>query len=399
MHTTKRSVSRRHVVTRFLVTTALLGSTFVVGLATTASAAGPYQLAVHVGPSGTVASGAALSQQPVIWIDSTGNSPDPSATGSVTASITSGVGSLVGTTTVASSGGVATFTNLGLNELVGNYTLTFTDTTDSATPVVSSTIAVTVGAATKLAFSTAPAAGAVSGVALTPQPVVDVVDSGGNVVTTDTSTVTAAYTGAGSTLTNNTKAAVAGVAAFSGLTITAPIDTTTGTLNFTDGSLTPISSGSIPVTGPGTKLAIITAPSTSAVNGAALPIQPVIAVEDASGAILKGDTSTVTAALVSGNTGSSITNSTKVVVLGEASFIGLAINAAPGSYYITFTDGTLTPVTTTLQTTVAIGLPSKLVITTEPSTPPARASSSPNSPSSRLRTAAATSSPRSPPEP
>jgi len=62
-------------------------------------------------------------------------------------------------------------------------------------------------------------------------------------VTTDTSTVTAAFTGAGSSLVNNTKAAVAGVATFSGLAITAPIDTTSGVLNFTDASLTSVASG------------------------------------------------------------------------------------------------------------------------------------------------------------
>jgi hypothetical protein len=207
----------------------------------------------------------------------------------------------------------------------------------------------------------------VSGVALTPQPVVDVEDSGGNVVTTDTSTVTAAYSGPGSTVTLPTKAAVAGVATFSGFAITAPIDATSGSLTFSDGSLTAPPATTVAITGPASKLAISTAPSLTAANGVALVTQPIINVEDAGGALVKSDTSTVTAALVGGNVGSSITNNTKAAVAGVATFVGAAINAAPGSYDITFTDGTLTAATTVAQTAVSVGAAAKLSIVTQPS--------------------------------
>ena len=46
---------------------------------------------------------------------------------------------------------------------------------------------------------------------------VKVEDSGGNVVATDSSTVTASFTSGGVSLTNPTKAAASGVATFSGL--------------------------------------------------------------------------------------------------------------------------------------------------------------------------------------
>ncbi len=361
MHTNKNIGSRRHVVTRFLVTTALLGSTFLVGLATTASAAPPYHLAVATQPSATVASGAEFSQQPVVNIDNAGGNPDPSATGSVTASVTSAAGSLVGTATVASSGGVATFTNLGLNELIGSYTLTFTDTTDSAASTASDSISVTLGAAAKLAFANSAPVGSVNTLALTPQPIVDVVDSGGNIVTSDTSTVTA--TTSATSIANATKAAVAGVATFSALALTnATIDTNV-TLTFSDGSLTPLSVATFAITGPAAKLVITTAPSTTAVSGVALLAQPVVSVEDAGNFVVKSDTSTVTAALVSGPGGSSITNSTKAAALGVATFAGLTINAVPGNYNIIFTDGALTSATTASPTAVA----AKLVIVTEPS--------------------------------
>jgi hypothetical protein len=362
MHTSKKIGSRRHVVTRFLVTTALLGSSALVGLATTASAAPPYHLALATPlPSTTDASGAALAVQPIVNIDNSGGNPDPGAVGNVTATVTSAEGSLVGTTVEASSGGVATFTNLGLNELVGTYTLTFTDATDSATPTTSASITVTVGAATKLAFAGSAPAGAVNTVALTPQPVVDVVDSGGNIVTGDTSTVTA--TTSATSIAGATKAAVAGVATFSALAITnATIDTNV-TLDFTDGALTPIDIAAFAITGAATKLVIVTQPSTVAVSGVVLTTQPVVDVEDSSGAVVKADTSTVTAALVSGPLGSSITNNTKAAVAGVATFVGAAINATSGNYSITFTDGALTSATTTAPTAIA----AKLVIVTEPS--------------------------------
>jgi hypothetical protein len=251
-----------------------------------------------------------------------------------------------------------------LNELVGSYTLTFTDATDSAAPTTSATITVTVGAAAKLAFAAATPqpAGAVNAVALTPQPIIDVVDSGGNIVTGDTSTVTA--TTSATSIAGATKAAVAGVATFSALAITnATIDTNV-TLNFADGSLTPIHIATLAITGAATKLIITTQPSAVAVSGVALTTQPVVDVEDANGVVVKADTSTVTAALVSGPGGSSITNATKAAVAGVATFVGLAVNATPGNYSIIFTDGSLTSATTTAPTAVA----SKLVIATQPST-------------------------------
>jgi hypothetical protein len=359
--------TRRHVIARILVTTALLGSTFIVGLATTASAAPTDKLLIFTQPSSTDASGAALAQQPVIDVDTSGNTLDTSAEGTVTATITSGGVSVSGGS-VAAVNGVATFTNLALNALVGNYTLTFSDATDSTSTVQSNTVGVTVGAAKALHLSNkASITGAVNTVALTPQPIVNVVDSGGNVVTSNVSTVTATFTSTGTSLTNASANTVAGVATFSGLTITAPIDTAIGGLTFTDGSLTPETTGSLAITGPATKLAFIVAPSTIDAAGVALAAQPVIAVEDASGAVVKADTSTVTAALVGGNAGSSIANNTKAAVSGEASFVGLAVDAAVGSYDITFSDGSLTPVTTTTPTTVTAGVASKLVIATEPS--------------------------------
>ena len=114
-------------------------------------------------------------------------------------------------------------------------------------------------------------------------------------------------------------------------------------------------------------MAITTQPSAIAVSGVALVTQPVIAVEDASGAVVKADTSTVTAALVGGTVGSSITNNTKAAVAGVATFSGLAINATPGSYSIIFTDGIIDVGDVTHCNRLPAVRPRSSIIATQPS--------------------------------
>ncbi len=111
MQTQKIFGAKRHVFTRTLVASALLGATFLVGLASTASAAAPFHLVVLTQPSATDASGAPLTQQPIVDIDNSGNAADPLATGPVIATITSGGVSVSGGSATPVNG-VATFTNL-----------------------------------------------------------------------------------------------------------------------------------------------------------------------------------------------------------------------------------------------------------------------------------------------
>ena len=170
MHAQSKSGSRRHLLTRALVATALLGSTFLVGLATTASAVGTDHIVVVAQPT-TIASGAPLGTLTVNLLTTPGNTVDASAVGAVTVTITTGLPSTItGTTTVNASSGVATFPGLALNAKVGSYTLTFADATDSPTTTLSAPIAVTVGAASKLAFATTPGAGAVRSMFATAPP-------------------------------------------------------------------------------------------------------------------------------------------------------------------------------------------------------------------------------------
>ena len=183
-------------------------------------------MAIVTEPSATVASGVALAVQPVVKVEDAGGNAIVGNTSTVTATVTSAVGTVTnGTAVVSATTGLATFAGLALNELVGPYTLTFSDGT--FTTAISTPIAVSAGVATQLVITTQPSAAVASGAALAQQPVVKVEDSAGNVVTTDASTVTAKITAGGVSVTPATKVVVAGVATFSGLTLNALVGSAT----------------------------------------------------------------------------------------------------------------------------------------------------------------------------
>jgi hypothetical protein len=176
--------------------------------------------------------------------DSAGNTVTAS-TAAVTVAIQSGTGgTLGGTTTVSAVNGVVTFSGLTLAGTVGtNYVLSFTAIGSDGADTGNMTV--TPGAATQLALTTAPVASA-SGTALATQPVVAIKDAQGNTVTTSTVAVTVAIrSGTGGTLGGTkTVNAVAGVATFSGLTLTGTVGTNY-VLRFTSTGLTQIDSGNI----------------------------------------------------------------------------------------------------------------------------------------------------------
>jgi len=337
------------------------GLTSVISAAITVSTGGAAKLAIKTPPSSTAISGVPLTTQPTIAIEDSGGNLITSNTSVVTATFTSGGVSITNNLATASSG-LATFSGLTLNALAGPYTITFTD--GSLTAVVSGTIQVSPGTASKLMITTQPSSSVASGSPLAVQPVVKITDSGGNVITSNYTTVTASITSSSYTLSHATANAVAGVATFSGLALIAPIGTYT--LTFTDGTLSPAVSSPIAVTSGGaTHLVISTQPSPSVASGVALAQVPVVKVVDASGNVVTSDASVVLAHITSG--GVSVTNGTQTAVGGVATFTGLALNARVGTYTLTFTDGTLTAAVST-SITVFVGPASKLVISTEPST-------------------------------
>jgi hypothetical protein len=298
----------------------------------TAIAGAATQIAIITQPPPAAASGAALSPAPVVQIRDASGNPVNQAGVNITVSLASGTGPLGGTLTRSTNAsGQATFTGLSINGLVGSYSLAFNSS--GLTGATSSSIALAAGAPTRLSLSTQPPGGASSGVALSPQPIVQVLDAAGNPVPQAGVNVTAALTGATGTLGGTTTIATnaSGAAAFTDLTITGPSGSYSFQFTSTNPVLTPVTSGNITIgAGAPTTIAINGGDNQTATAGATLPTDPSVVVRDAGGNTVAGVT--VTFAVASG--GGSITGPT---VVTNASGI-----AAVGSWTLGCTAGTNT---------------------------------------------------------
>jgi hypothetical protein len=238
----------------------------------------------------------------------------------------------------------------------------------AAAPQVQQTITASAGAAAQLAFTTQPGGGA-SGAAWATQPKVSVEDSGGNVVTGNSSAVTLAIAtqpGTGATLscTANPVAASGGVAVFAGCKITGKAGSYT--LKATDGSLTSATSSTVSLTaGAAAQLAFTTQPGGGA-SGAAWATQPKVSVEDSGGNVVTGNSSAVTLAIATQpGTGATLSCTANPVAAsgGVAVFAGCKITGKAGSYTLKATDGSLTSATSS---TVSMAAGSQRISFTAP---------------------------------
>ncbi len=212
---------------------------------------------VFTSSPGNTSGGTAFSTQPVVKVeDANGNIVTGDTTTQVTLAIGNNPsgGSLGGCTTnpITVSAGVATFAGCKVNKAGAGYTLTTTNN-HSLTNNASSSFDITVGSPVALTFDPSfEPSNAAAGQSLGAVKI-DVVDAGGNIVTTDSSNVTVAIksgTGAVGALLSSTDtlthAAVSGVATFGGLSID---KASSGyQLHATDGSLTADDSTSFNIT-------------------------------------------------------------------------------------------------------------------------------------------------------
>jgi titin len=238
------------------------------------------------------------------------------------------------TATAVASGGVATF-NLTINT-VGTYSLAASD--GLLAGMASGNITISAAAANKLAFQQAPPATGTAGAAL--NVVVAVVDKYGNIVTTDSSTVT--LTLSSGTFSNGTTTAtvqaVHGVATFSSLVIN---KTGSYKLTASDGSFAKLNSGNFVINAAAASQLVFTKVPAKGTVGTALTAVTV-AVEDQFGNIVTSDNSTITLSVASGP-GSFTAASTTTVqfVNGIATFSNLILNKS-GTYTLQAVDGLLT---------------------------------------------------------
>jgi signal peptidase I len=285
--------------------------------------------------------GTALALQPVVTVLDAGGRTVGSSTVAVTLSITAPAGGAVLTCTTnprAAVAGVSNFAGCKVNK-AGTYTLTAASS--GLTSAVSTSFTITVGPATKLAFTTSPSS-STGGTAFATQPVVTVQDAGGNTVTTSTASVDLSITtpaGATLTCTDDPRNAVSGVATFAGCRVN---KTGTYTLTAASSGLTSAASASFTITvGPATQLAFTTSPSSSAVN-TAFATQPRVTVQDAGGNTVTTSGPSVTLVITPPAGGAVLTCSAnpRATSSGVASFSTCRINLA-GTYTLTASSGTL----------------------------------------------------------
>jgi hypothetical protein len=294
-------------------------------------------------------SGSAFTTQPVVTIkDSGGNFITTSKT--VTMTVSAGP-SVLGTASVTTSNGTATFSNVGLSGLTSGspYTLTYAV---SGVTSATQTIALAAGAMNQLTL-TQNAATAASGTAFVTQPIVKVTDSSGNIDTSNNTTlVTMSVSRGATTVGTVTATAVNGVATFTSAGISGS-SSKTFTLTYSASGLTSATQTIAPTAGAAAQLLLSTYPGR-AVSGSAFQVAPIVVIRDAGGNTITSSTAAITATLSTG--ASPVGTGTRNAVSGSATFTDLGITGTPGlSYTLTFSSGSLTPVSYTV--TVLSALP------------------------------------------
>jgi len=204
--------------------TATVGGLSAASSAFAISPGSPHQLVFTSLPGGGSGGVAWASQPTVVVEDAAGNRVVADAA-PISLAITAGTGATGATLAcvanpVTASGGTAAFAGCEIDRAtVTTYTVTATDTTDVLSAVSQPPFTIAVGPPTQLAFLTQPS-GAGPNAAFTTQPVVAVLDAGGNTVASSTLATTLTIgpgtgtAGAALSCTTNPTTANAGLATF-----------------------------------------------------------------------------------------------------------------------------------------------------------------------------------------
>jgi Bacterial Ig-like domain (group 3) len=288
-------------------------------------------------------------------------------TGNITLAIVTNPasGTLSGTKTVAAVAGVATFSDLSINNAGNGYRLRATST--GLTAVNSTLFNVTTVTPTQLVFTVQPSNTA-AGAAITPAVKVTAQDAQGHTATTFTGNVTVAIgtnPGGGTLSGTKTVAAVSGVATFSSLSID---KAGTGyTLTAAAASLTTATSSTFDVSAGGATRVVFVVQPSNTVAGAAIAPAVQVSAQDAQGNTDPSFTGNVTVAIGTNPSGGTLSGTATVAATsGVATFSTLSINKAGTGYTLATTATGLTG-TTSAAFNVTAGTAAQLVFTVQPS--------------------------------
>jgi hypothetical protein len=317
--------------------------------------------------------GTAFSPAVQVAVQDASNNTVTNATTIVTLAIAGGTGtagaSLGGTVQVAAVNGVATFAGVSVDKVGSNYQLSAS--ASGVTGATGSTFNVTLGAASRLAFTSSPgnaAAGASLGTIA-----VAVTDAGGNVVTSATSSVSVAMvTASGGPANANlrgtkTVSAVSGVVTFTGLSVDSVGNwaLTAVASGLTDA---PRSSAFAVNPAPADHLRFTTQPSSVTAGVAMATVA--VTIQDSLGNTVGGATNAVSLALGANPGGSTLSGGTAVSPsAGVATFANLRLNRTGTGYTLVVSASGLTGASSTTSATfdVTAAPASRLAFAVQPS--------------------------------
>lgn len=361
-----------------IITASSAGLTPLASNAFAITHAAASQLVLTTQPSDDLAN-TVLSSQPVVELrDSYGNKVTSGfdASAPVVASLQSGGGVLLGTGTIAASAGVATFVDLKLStpgEKVLRISKPNTTSFGGSGSIAINSLAfdALVGAPAQVEFVTSPT-GSVAGVVWPTQPVVEIKDSAGNLVTTSTATVLMALqSGTGSLLGTASIAAVAGRATFTNLKIN---EAGAKTLRASSAGLSDDDSASFSILhAAASKLAVTTAPG-GGIYDQVWATQPVVEIQDTfNNRVTTGaDASTFISASLQSGSGSLGGTTSLTATSGVVSFTNLQIDEV-GAKTLRFskddtsgTGGTTAKTVDSGSFQILAGTPTQLAVVTQP---------------------------------
>lgn len=327
----------------------------------------PTHLAFVTQPGGA-SGGSVFTTQPVVGLFDTGEHLVQGVAQTVTISIGANAvgGALSGATTVGvdPTTGKATFSGLSIDKAWGSYTLVASGSGVSTGGVASSAFAVSVGPAHHLAFRTQPMS-SLAGAALSTQPVVGVVDAGGNLVggVAQTVTVSLGNNPGGAILSGTRTVNVdgSGQATFSGLSIDRTGSNFTLLATGNTVSTGGVSSNPFGVsTGIAHHLGFSGQPGGATAGFAMVPA-PVVTLYDASGNVVSNSSSVVTITLT-GTSGAQLYGPTSLTLQnGVATFSGLVIQTA-GTYTLTASSSVVSGSAASSSFTISPGALSRLQV-------------------------------------